>query len=395
MTSHLNRASAAALALAATLSLGSIAAPVADAAPAPARPGPAVPQPAGYTINGYSVGVGNERGGNYRGAIDQQTGDLWMTQVEPMSGPTRSSLLRINPNTMAVKQRFNVLEPANTGGHGKYGVQYEINVPKTGNVVWTTAAAANRGEANVWDKTTGKRVARLTNLPHAHWVEFAEGLRVAIISTTTGLAFFDMDTYQRIGDWAFPGSGKKLGAGLAVTNADANDATISVTSYYRDLAQLRITRSGGRVETKLNWNTRQAIAQGHGSVVADTKTNRLYVNNLMAPVGGLSVYNLATGQHITDVNTGIGTNSMLIFKGKVYVANYFLSFLSVVDQKTFAVQQVMTTGLLPNQLLAWKKDTFLVINKSSAISELPTSMVGVKLPPLASGDYVYKVRRVG
>lgn len=393
MTFMTNRTRAAVLGLAAVLSFGTLAAPHAAAAPSPALPGPAVPQPPGYSITGYSVGVGSERGGNYRGAIDPQTGDLWMTQVEPMSGATRSNILRINPNTMTVKQRFDVIEPANTGGHGKYGVQYEINVPKTGNVVWTTAAAANGGEANVWDKTTGKRVARLTNLPHAHWVEFAEGIRVAIISTTTGLAFFDMDTYARLGDWTFPGSGKKLGAGLAVTNADANGATISITSYYRDLSQLRITRSGGKVSTKLNWTTRHAIAEGHGSVAADTRTNRLYVNNLMTTVAGLSVYDLTTGKHITDVNTGIGTNSMLIFQGDLYVANYFLGFLSVVDQKTFAIRQVMTTGLLPNHLLAWKRNTFLVIDKNSAISELPTSMMGMKLPPLASGDYVFKVTK--
>ncbi|GED98632.1 YncE family protein [Gordonia crocea] len=393
MSIHFTKARASALAVTALFSLGVITAPTANAAPSPARPGPAVPQPAGYSIKGYSVGVGNERGGNYRGAIDAQTGDLWMTQVEPMSGATRSNILRIDPNTMTVKKRFNVIEPANTGGHGKYGVQYEINVPKTGNVVWTTAAAANGGEANVWDKTTGKRVARLTNLPHAHWVQFAEGLRVAIVSVTNGLAFFDMDTYARIGEWAFPGAGKKLGAGLAVTNADANGATISVTSYYRDLSQLRITRSGGKVQTKLKWNTRQAQAEGHGNVVADTRTNRLYVNNLMTPAAGLSVYNLTTGKHIADVNTGIGSNSLLIFQGKLYVANYFLGFISVVDQKTFAVQQVMTTGLLPNHLLAWKKNTFLVIDKASAISELPTGMLKIKTPPLSSGDYVFKVTK--
>ena len=62
-----------------------------------------MPQP---RLQGYSVGVGDERGGNYRGAIGPQTGDLWMTQVEPMSGAARSNLLRIDPNTMAVKQRF-------------------------------------------------------------------------------------------------------------------------------------------------------------------------------------------------------------------------------------------------------------------------------------------------
>jgi hypothetical protein len=44
-------------------------------------------------------------------------------------------------------------------------------------------------------------------------------------------------------------------------------------------------------------------------------------------------------------------------------------------------------------LVAWKKNTFLVIDKNSAVSELPTSMMGMKLPPLASGDYVFKVTK--
>ena len=79
--------------------------------------------------------------------------------------------------------------------------------------------------------------------------------------------------------------------------------------------QLRITRSGGNGDQAQLDHGRQP-PEGHGSVAADTRTNRLYVNNLMTPVAGLSVYDLTTGKHITDVNTGIGTNSMLIFGGR-------------------------------------------------------------------------------
>ena len=72
---------------------------------------------------------------------------------------------------------------------------------------------------------------------------------------------------------------------------------------------------------------------------------------------------------------------MLVFQGKLYAANYFLGFISVINQKTLGVTQLMTTGLLPNQLLGWKKNTFLVIDKASSITELPSGMAKMPLPP--------------
>ncbi|MFM9379378.1 YncE family protein [Gordonia sp. VNK21] len=382
MKSRLSKVRAAALTVTAAFSLGLVAAPASHAAPA--SPAPAVPQPAGYSIHGYNIGEGN-----YRGAIDAQTGDLWLTNVSPMSGATRSVIYRVNPNTMDIKQRINVTQKADTGGHGSVAAQYEIGVPKTGNTVWTTAAAANGGEANVWDKTTGRRLANIGNLPHSHSVEFIEDLRIAVISVTPGLVFFDMDTFKRLGEVKYPSGGKQLGAGVVVTDESPAGATVTSTSYYTDLTQFRVTRSGDSVQAKVKWNTRQAIDEGHGSVAADARTNRLYVNNLYQ---GLSVYNLRTGKHIGDVNTGPGTNSMLVFQGKLYAANYFLGFISVIDQKTLGVTQLMTTGLLPNQLLGWKKNTFLVIDKASSISELPSGLLGYPLPPVG-GDHIYKVTK--
>ena len=77
MRSRFSIVRGAALAVTAVFTLGLATAPAADAAPA--SPAPAVPQPAGYSIHGY-----NFNSGNYRGAIDAQTGDLWLTSVSPM-----------------------------------------------------------------------------------------------------------------------------------------------------------------------------------------------------------------------------------------------------------------------------------------------------------------------
>ena len=74
MASRFSNVRTAALAVTASVALGLAAAPAADATPA--APAPAVPQPAGYSIHGY-----NFTQGNYRGAIDAQTGDLWLTTV--------------------------------------------------------------------------------------------------------------------------------------------------------------------------------------------------------------------------------------------------------------------------------------------------------------------------
>ncbi|MFT3661180.1 MAG: hypothetical protein QM809_07195 [Gordonia sp. (in: high G+C Gram-positive bacteria)] len=390
MSRRFLRTRAVALTFAATAALGAaVTTPAAHADPAGrqdvARPAPAVPQQAGYHIRGYTVGKGN-----YRGAIDAQTGALWLTNVSPMNNPSESAILKLDPNTMDVKKRITVTQKADTQGHGTIAAQYEIGVPKTGNTLWTTAAAANGGEANVWDKNTGKRLKNLKGLSHSHAIVFAESIRVAAITVTDGIRFFDMDTYEPLGSAKFPSTGKQLGAGAVVTEDGDGGATITTTSYYRDLTQFRITRDGsGKVQSKIKWNTRQKIKEGHGSVEVDEKHRHVYVNNLW---DGLSVYDLYTGKHIKDLATGTGTNAMTVFQGKLYAANYYLGFIAVIDQKSLSETRRLTTGLLPNQLVPWKKDTFLVIDKASSILELPSGAAGSPLPPVG-GDHVWKITK--
>ncbi|MFT3899389.1 MAG: hypothetical protein QM728_03975 [Gordonia sp. (in: high G+C Gram-positive bacteria)] len=381
MTSQ-TRVHAAALSIATAAALGASAfAPLAVADPIGRT---TVAQGAGYNIRTYNLDQGN-----YRGAIDPQTGALWMTTVWPMNSPSKSTILKIDPNTMAVKRRIKVTQKADTKGHGSIAAQYEIGVPKSGNVVWTTAAAANGGEANVWDKATGRRIVNLKGLSHAHSISFAESIRVAAITVTSGIQFYDMDTYQSLGSWTFPGGGKKLGAGAVITDEGNGGATITTTSYYRDLTQLRITRSGGSVQTQVKWNTRQPAKEGHGTVAVDQRTNHVYVNDLWK---GFSVYSLSTGKHIKDVATGAGTNTMLVFKGLLYVANYYQGFISVIDQRSLTEVNRFSTGLMPNQLVPWRKNTFLVIDKASSITELPSGALHAPLPPLG-GDHISKVTK--
>ncbi|MFT3660456.1 MAG: hypothetical protein QM809_03400 [Gordonia sp. (in: high G+C Gram-positive bacteria)] len=359
MKPRFSRIRAVALVLVASATLGIVVtAPVAHAHPS-SGPAPTVLREAGYDLRGYSVGKGN-----YRGAIDPQTGDLWLTNVTPMEKPTESSLLRVDPNTMRVKKRFTIQRRADTGGYGTVAAAYEIAVPRSGDTVWTTGSPAN--QVTVWDKRTGKERKFLSDVPHAHGVVFAEDLRVAMISTKPGaLQFFDMDTFERLGEAKFPSAGKHLGAGMAITDDGPSGATVTVASYYRALTQFRITRNGGSVQAKVLWNTRQGTEQ-HATVLADEKKNRVYVNNIN---DGLSVYDLRTGRHLKDVATGKGTNSMTLMKGKLFAANYYLGYISVLDEKTLNVTGRISTGLLPNQLLSWKKDTFLVIDKSSTALE--------------------------
>lgn len=323
-------------------------------------PAPTVPQQPGYRITGYNVGKGN-----YRGAIDAQTGKLWLTNVSPFDGPSESSILRVDPHTMRLEKRIRITKQADTNGHGTIAAQYEIGVPKTGNTVWTTAAAVN--EVNVWDKNTGRLLKTFSGVNHAHEVVFAEGIGVAIVSMARpgGIALFDMRTLQPLGRTVMPGDGQQMGAGIALTDDSAAGATVTVPSYYSSLTQFRVTRPGGQVRSRVTWSTRQPGPDGHGSVAADTWHNRVYVNHLY--LGLVQVYDLRTGAHVRDVVTGPGTNSLLIFRGQVYAANYFGGYISVIDQNTLGVRRLLTTGLLPNQLLGWKPDTFLVIDKSSVI----------------------------
>lgn len=319
-----------------------------------------MPQQPGYRITGYNVGKGN-----YRGAIDAQTGKLWLTNVSPFDGPSESSILRVDPHTMRLEKRIRITKQADTNGHGTIAAQYEIGVPKTGNTVWTTAAAVN--EVNVWDKNTGRLLKTFSGVNHAHGVVFAEGIGVAIVSMARpgGIALFDMRTLQPLGRTVMPGDGQQMGAGIALTDDSAAGATVTVPSYYSSLTQFRVTRPGGQVRSRVTWSTRQPGPDGHGSVAADTWHNRVYVNHLY--LGLVQVYDLRTGAHVRDVVTGPGTNSLLIFRGQVYAANYFGGYISVIDQNTLGVRRLLTTGLLPNQLLGWKPDTFLVIDKSSVI----------------------------
>ncbi|MFT3716858.1 MAG: hypothetical protein QM774_13215 [Gordonia sp. (in: high G+C Gram-positive bacteria)] len=377
---RLSRSRALALSFTAAVSVGAVvAAPIAQAAPVQT-----VPQQPGYTITGYNVGKGN-----YRGAIDAQTGDLWLSNASPLSGASESSILQLDPNTMHVKKRIKITRKVDTGGHGTIAAAYDINVPKTGNTVWTTGAPAS--EVSVWDKNTGKELKTITGVDHAHEVQFAEGLGVAMVSTKPGaVEFFDLNTFAPLGEAKFPVGGQQLGSGIAVTDDGPSGATITVTSYYSALTQFRITRDGGGVQSKVLWNTRQAGgSQGHGSIVADTRTNRVYVNDLYG--GRVAAYDLRTGKHIADVTTGPSTNSMMIFHGKVYAANYFAGYISVIDQKTLGVTRLITTGLMPNQLVPWKKNTFLVVDKASSVAELAGSNLGVRSAPTLGTDHVSKV----
>ncbi|WP_298442418.1 hypothetical protein [Gordonia sp. (in: high G+C Gram-positive bacteria)] len=356
-----------AAALALTLGAGGLAAPSAHAAPQhdPAArhweslPAPVVPQQPGYQITGYNVGKGN-----YRGAIDQKTGSLWLTNVSPLEGAKESSILKVDPNTMRVQKRIRMPKASNTGGHGTVNAQYDIGVPKRGGTVWTTAATT--GEVNVWDTGSGKLLKTFTGVNHAHGIVFADDLGLAIVSASEpgGIVIYDLNTLQEVGRAKQPGAGKQLAAGMAVTDSSAGGATITVASYYSSLTQFRITRENGAVKTKVLWNTHQG-GDGHGSVEVSKAHNRVYVNNLYK--GLVQVYNLRTGAHITDLVTGPGTNSMIIFQGKLYAANYFAGYISVIDQNTLGVSRLLTTGFAPNQLLAWKPNTFLVIDKSSIV----------------------------
>ncbi|MFT3716859.1 MAG: hypothetical protein QM774_13220 [Gordonia sp. (in: high G+C Gram-positive bacteria)] len=388
MTLRSPRARAIALALATATTLGTAAAvaPAAQAAPAPSAG--AVQQTPGYHVTGYNVGKGN-----YRAAIDPQSGDMWLTNVSPMGKPAQSQILQLNPADMSLKKRITITRKAQTGGHGFIAGAYDIGVPKTGNTVWTTGAPSN--QVTVWDKSTGRELKYIDGVEHAHEITFAEDLGLAIVSTKgAALQFFDLNTFEKVGSASFPGGGQHLGAGIAVTDESASGATVTVTDYYRNLTQFRVTRDGGAVQSKVLWNTRQAAAQGHGSVVADTRTNRIYVNELMG--GTVSAFNLRTGKHIGDITTGPGTNSMMIFHGKLYAADYFANFISVIDQKNLAVTQRITTGLMPNQLVPWKKNTFLVVDKSSSAAELPAGVLELKIKAPAVGvDHVWKVTKTG
>ncbi|MBD0022990.1 hypothetical protein GII33_13155 [Gordonia pseudamarae] len=391
MFKRLGRRVVVPVAVAATVAGGLLVAPDADAAPqrdAAARyweslPAPTVPQQPGYRITGYNIGKGN-----YRGAFDQETGHLWLTNVSPMDGASESAILEVDPATMRLERRIQITQKAKNTAHGTIAAQYEIGVPKTGNTVWTTAAAV--GEVNVWDKTSGQRLKNITGVPHAHGVVFAEHLGVAIVSQNNpgGLKFYDLKTFEYLGQAVMPrGDAKQdeMGAGLEISDDSATGATVTVTSYYSSLTQFRITRPGGKVVSKINWNTRQPGPEGHGSVALDTRRHRVYVNHLY--LGLVQVYDLRTGRHLRDVLTGTGTNSMVVSGGTLYAANYFAGYISVIDQKTYGVTRLITTGLLPNQLLAWKPNTFLVIDKSSAVLDGGYAQNrGV--------DRIWKVRRI-
>ncbi|NMO03939.1 hypothetical protein HH308_22245 [Gordonia sp. TBRC 11910] len=390
MTSTFRRAHLLAVAVAAVVGTAIAAPTTASAAPQQdpmarsweALPPPTAPQVPGYQITGYNVGKGN-----YRGAIDPQTGSLWLTNVSPLEGASESSILKVDPNTMRLLKRIRITRKADTGGHGTIAGAYEIGIPKTGDTLWTTGAPSN--EVNVWNKNTGKLLKTFTGISHAHGIVFAEGIGVAIVTTARpgGLMFFDMRTLQPLGQAVIPGGGKQMGTGIAITDDTAAGATVTTPSYYTSLTQFRITRPGGAaVHASVRWNATLDDTQGHGSIAVDVRTNRVYVNDLYK--GYVSVHNLRTGAHIANVLSGPGANSLLIFGGEVYVANYFGGYISVIDQRTLGVSRLLTTGLLPNQLLAWKRDTFLVIDKSSAALD-----GGYKLN--RGTDRVWKVRSVG
>lgn len=244
--------------------------------------------------------------------------------------------------------------------------QYAIDIPRGGSTVWTTGAVDDT--LSIWDKNSGALIKRLPGVAHSRGLTFVEELGIAVVATAkpASLSFFDIATYKRLGMVKLPHSpAADYAPGLDVSGASRQGADVTVSSYYANLSQFRLTRSGDRVNAAVRWSTPLPGSQGHGDVLAVPSQNAAYVTNLY--LGTVSRYDLRSGRHLADILTGPGPTTLARDPRRriVYVTNYFGGFISVINERTGAVSRVMTTGLLPNKILM-DGSTAIVLDKSSA-----------------------------
>ncbi|MFE4694424.1 YncE family protein [Streptomyces sp. NPDC056749] len=287
--------------------------------------------------------------GLYQSSYSERNKVLWTTSAVGRPPVVSSSLLKVDPKTLEVKQT--VTPPVTDAATGALEAVYGVAVDDEHNTVWTTNTRNNT--VAVYSQRTGKHLATLPDVAHAREIVVDE--RHDTVWTTAfgdgSLVAFDSKTFEEKRRVTVDGAGP---TGLVVDERTG-------TAYAADLNGDQV------IEVSTKSAGPRLIPAGDGPISIALSRNGRTAYTADQTGGGLSVIDLRKGLVTKSVATGAGALSVAADDrtGNVVVVNRTAATATVVDPRKGAVVRTVTTGANPNHVTV-VKGTAYVVDKSGA-----------------------------
>jgi DNA-binding beta-propeller fold protein YncE len=336
ITGRFRRTAATAVALAAGSSLALTGTATAQAKPA-----------AGSTVTSAQLTAGL-----YQSSYSERNHVLWATAAVGRPPVTKSSLMKVDPRSLAVKATYT--PPVTDAATGAVEAVYGVAVDDEHNTVWTTNTRNN--SVSVYSQRDGKHLASLPNVAHAREIVVDERHNTVWASAFGDgtLVAFDSRTFKEKKRVTVTGSQP---TGLALNKRTG-------TVYAADLGGDRI------VEVSPYAKEPRLIPTGDGPISIALSADGRTAYTADQAAGTLSVVDLRKGAVAKTVPTGAGALSVAADArtGKVLVANRGAGNVTVVDPRKGTVVETLATGANPNHVTV-TRGTAYVVDKSAVGAE--------------------------
>ncbi|GAB2823632.1 YncE family protein [Streptomyces daliensis] len=299
---------------------------------------------------GSSVTSGALVKGLYQSAYSERNDVLWATASVGRPPVASSSLLKVDPETLKVKDT--VTPPVTDPATGAVEAVYGVAVDDEHNTVWTTNTRDD--SVAVYSQRSGEHLATLPGVAHAREVVVDERHDTAWASgfSDGSVVAFDTRTYKEKKRVTVEGSSP---AGLTV---DERTGTV----YATDLNGDQLIGIGRRSTTP------RLIPAGDGPISVSLSRDGRTAYTADQTGGTVSVIDLRKGAVSRTVPTGAGALSVATDarSGRVLVANRTAGDVTVVDPRAGAVVETLATGANPNHVQTDEGGAAYVVDKSGA-----------------------------
>ncbi|MFK0115300.1 YncE family protein [Streptomyces sp. NPDC090994] len=289
--------------------------------------------------------------GLYQSAYSERNDVLWATASvgQPPAAVTRSQLVRLDPDTLAVEAAYDApLDETD----GTIEAVYGIDVDDEHNTVWVTNT--RNDSVAVYSQRTGRHLATVPGVAHAREVVVDEERDLVWASAygSGSVVAFDSRTYQEVRRVTVEGAGP---TGLAL---DERTGTVHAADFTHD----RILSITPRSDVPRTAPT----GDGPLSVALSADGRTAYTADQGA--GTVSVVDLRKGAVTRSMTTGEGAKSVATdpCSGRVLVVNRLAATVSVVVPRPGTVTETIATAALPNHVHVRDDGTAYVLDKSAS-----------------------------
>ncbi|MFD5255546.1 YncE family protein [Streptomyces bobili] len=287
--------------------------------------------------------------GLYQSAYSERNDALWVTVSNGRPPVTATSLLKVDPDTLAVEQT--ITPPVTDATTGAREAVYGVAVDDEHNTVWVTNTRNN--SVAVYSQKDGSHLATLPDVAHAREIVVDERHNT-VWATAFGsgtLVAYDSKTLEEKRRITVEGASP---AGVTV-----NESTGTV--YATDLAGDRVITVTRQSDTPV------FVATGDGPISISLSRNGRTAYTADQTAGTVSVVDLKTGTVTKSVATGAGALSLDTDErsGDVVVVNRTAATVTVVDPRAGVVEETVTTAANPNHVEVTDGHAY-VVDKSGA-----------------------------